>query len=78
MVFDWYCIAYNGDRDLTDETDMEDMTFYASVSEGSVYGGGGPGVLDLSRFYRLGDTEYGVGTLELDNGTAAYIGMMRP
>ena len=35
-------------------------------------------LLDLSRFYRLGDTEYGVGTLELDNGTAAYIGMMRP
>ena len=78
VVFDWYMIAYNGDSAYSDESDMEDTTFYTSVSDGSLYGGNDFGTLDLMMFYRSGGKEYGVGSLDLPDGGYALIALVRP
>ena len=78
VVYDWYKIAWNDSPYLEDETDMDDIYFYPSFQDGTMYGGSDYGNLDLYAFWQLGQKQYGLGELMLPDGGMVYLALVRP
>ena len=77
VSFDWYMIKYNGE-DWEDETFMDDTVWYPSVDNGTIYGGNDSGTLSIDIFWESGGHQYGLGTLDLPDGSVGYIQLVRP
>ena len=77
LTMDWYLIAWLGDGEFFDESDMEDSVFLGEWMDGGFWASGA-GTVRLTAFYTQGDVQYAIGTMDTPDGIPAYIALVRP
>ena len=77
LLVDWYLISFAGDGEWSNEEDMEDTPYQGSWSDGSL-AVTGPGSIRMTSFYEWEGAQFAVGEMDVPDGTAAVIGMIRP
>lgn len=80
VTVDWYAIDYYGTGDLEYEDGMDDGLFLGDADSSGIradytYGGA---VLRLYRFWKEDGGQYALGSIDLEDGTSAYVAMKRP
>ncbi|MBR3446876.1 MAG: zinc-ribbon domain-containing protein [Oscillospiraceae bacterium] len=76
LTIDWYLLAPDF-SEITNEEDMEDTDFSGAVTNTGI-SANGPALISIDNFWNGDGKQYAVGSMTLQNGSNAYIAMVRP